>query len=54
MLLIDYISVDCVCYINLIIYRYFRQKLKEMGFVLYGSDHSPVIPMLLYHPGRVS
>ncbi|XP_065919421.1 serine palmitoyltransferase 2-like isoform X2 [Dysidea avara] len=27
---------------------YFRRRLKEMGFVLYGNDHSPVIPLLLY------
>ncbi|XP_065919424.1 serine palmitoyltransferase 2-like isoform X2 [Dysidea avara] len=33
---------------------YVRLKLKEKGFVLYGNDHSPVIPLLLYHPGRVT
>ncbi|XP_065919426.1 serine palmitoyltransferase 2-like isoform X2 [Dysidea avara] len=32
---------------------YVRRRLKEMGFVLYGNDHSPVIPLLLYQPGKM-
>lgn len=33
--------------------RYFRARLKEMGFIIYGNDHSPVVPILLYMPGKV-
>ncbi|KAG7512505.1 serine palmitoyltransferase 3 [Solea senegalensis] len=33
--------------------RYFRARLKEMGFIIYGHDDSPVIPILLYMPGKV-
>ncbi|KAK6756342.1 hypothetical protein RB195_014634 [Necator americanus] len=30
--------------------RYFRLRLKQMGFIVYGSDDSPVVPVLLYYP----
>ncbi|KAL0983682.1 hypothetical protein UPYG_G00131300 [Umbra pygmaea] len=33
--------------------RYFRCRLQEMGFIIYGNDDSPVIPLLLYMPGKV-
>uniref|UniRef100_A0A6Q2X2V4 Aminotransferase class I/classII large domain-containing protein n=1 Tax=Esox lucius TaxID=8010 RepID=A0A6Q2X2V4_ESOLU len=33
--------------------RYFRSRLQEMGFIIYGNDDSPVIPLLLYMPGKV-
>uniref|UniRef100_A0A8C5NGQ3 serine C-palmitoyltransferase n=1 Tax=Gouania willdenowi TaxID=441366 RepID=A0A8C5NGQ3_GOUWI len=33
--------------------RFFRAKLKEMGFIIYGNDDSPVVPILLYMPGKV-
>ncbi|KAI7805812.1 serine palmitoyltransferase 3 [Triplophysa rosa] len=33
--------------------RYFRSRLKEMGFIIYGNQHSPVVPLLLYLPGKV-
>ncbi|MBN3309229.1 SPTC3 palmitoyltransferase, partial [Amia calva] len=33
--------------------RYLRQKLHEMGFIIYGSQESPVVPLLLYMPGKV-
>ncbi|KAF0027316.1 hypothetical protein F2P81_020057 [Scophthalmus maximus] len=33
--------------------RYFRARLKEMGFIIYGNDDSPVVPILLYMPGKV-
>ncbi|XP_005795269.1 serine palmitoyltransferase 3 [Xiphophorus maculatus] len=33
--------------------RYFRAKLKDMGFIIYGDDDSPVVPVLLYMPGKV-
>ncbi|MED6270044.1 Serine palmitoyltransferase 2 [Characodon lateralis] len=33
--------------------KYFRAKLKDMGFIIYGDDDSPVVPVLLYMPGKV-
>ncbi|XP_076019744.1 serine palmitoyltransferase 3 isoform X2 [Genypterus blacodes] len=33
--------------------RYFRARLKEMGYIIYGNDDSPVVPILLYMPGKV-
>ncbi|XP_054654951.1 serine palmitoyltransferase 3 isoform X1 [Dunckerocampus dactyliophorus] len=33
--------------------RYFRARVKEMGFIIYGNDDSPVVPILLYMPGKV-
>ncbi|XP_077351234.1 serine palmitoyltransferase 3 [Festucalex cinctus] len=32
---------------------YFRAKLKKLGFIIYGNDASPVVPVLLYMPGKV-
>ncbi|CAF1040730.1 unnamed protein product [Adineta steineri] len=34
--------------------RYFRRKLVDMGFIIYGNKYSPVVPMLLYMPARVT
>ncbi|XP_075383951.1 serine palmitoyltransferase 3 [Tenrec ecaudatus] len=34
--------------------RYFRQRLSEMGFIVYGNEESPLIPLLLYMPGKVA
>ncbi|XP_006865685.1 PREDICTED: serine palmitoyltransferase 3 [Chrysochloris asiatica] len=34
--------------------RYFRKKLSEMGFIVYGNEKSPVVPVLLYMPGKVA
>ncbi|KAJ3123505.1 serine palmitoyltransferase component [Nowakowskiella sp. JEL0407] len=33
--------------------RYFSTKLKEMGFIVYGAEDSPVVPMLLFHPCKI-
>ncbi|XP_029449413.1 serine palmitoyltransferase 3-like [Rhinatrema bivittatum] len=33
--------------------KYFRQRLHEMGFIIYGNEDSPVVPLLLYMPGKV-
>ena len=30
--------------------EYFRGCLKDMGFIIYGNEESPVVPMLLYIP----
>ncbi|KAL3085109.1 hypothetical protein niasHS_010178 [Heterodera schachtii] len=32
--------------------RYFRLRLKQMGFIVYGSEDSPVIPIMIYHPTK--
>uniref|UniRef100_A0A9W3GPM3 serine C-palmitoyltransferase n=1 Tax=Camelus bactrianus TaxID=9837 RepID=A0A9W3GPM3_CAMBA len=34
--------------------RYFRQRLKEMGFIIYGHEESPVVPLLLYMPAKLA
>jgi serine palmitoyltransferase len=34
--------------------RYFRRRLQEMGFIIYGNIDSPVVPLLLYCPGKVA
>nr|XP_003411518.2 serine palmitoyltransferase 3 [Loxodonta africana] len=34
--------------------RYFRQRLKQMGFIVYGNEESPVVPLLLYMPGKIA
>ncbi|KAM8947631.1 serine palmitoyltransferase 3 isoform 2-T2 [Pelodytes ibericus] len=33
--------------------RYFRQGLRDLGFIIYGNEDSPVVPVLLYMPGKV-
>ena len=33
--------------------RYLRLGLKRLGFIVYGHDDSPVVPMILYHPGKL-
>ncbi|CAJ0590635.1 unnamed protein product [Cylicocyclus nassatus] len=32
--------------------HYFRLRLKQMGFIVYGSDDSPVVPVLHYYPSN--
>jgi serine palmitoyltransferase len=32
---------------------YFRRKLKNMGFLVYGHDNSPVVPLLLCMPAKI-
>lgn len=34
--------------------RYFRRRLHELGFIIYGNMDSPVVPLLLYSPGKVA
>lgn len=31
---------------------YFRNSLRDMGFIVYGND-SPVIPLVLCHPAKI-
>ncbi|XP_042629751.1 serine palmitoyltransferase 2-like [Cyprinus carpio] len=32
---------------------YFRRRLQEMGFIIYGNNDSPVVPMMLYMPAKI-
>jgi len=32
--------------------NYFRNKLKEMGFIIFGNADSPIVPLMLYHPTK--
>ncbi|XP_048841186.1 serine palmitoyltransferase 2-like [Brienomyrus brachyistius] len=32
---------------------YFRRKLREMGFIIYGNNDSPVVPVMLYMPAKI-
>ncbi|CAF0806522.1 unnamed protein product [Didymodactylos carnosus] len=34
--------------------RYFRKKLVDMGFIVYGNKNSPIVPMMIYMPARVT
>jgi serine palmitoyltransferase len=33
--------------------RYLRLGLKRLGFIVYGNDDSPIIPIMLYHPAKM-
>ena len=33
--------------------RYLRLGLKRLGFIVYGNDDSPIIPLMLYHPAKM-
>ncbi|ODA77072.1 hypothetical protein RJ55_07590 [Drechmeria coniospora] len=33
--------------------RYLRLGLKRLGVIVYGHDDSPIIPVMLYHPGKM-
>ncbi|KAI4883123.1 hypothetical protein NFI96_017291 [Prochilodus magdalenae] len=32
---------------------YFRRRLREMGYIIYGNNDSPVVPMMLYLPAKI-
>ena len=34
--------------------RYFRRRLNEMKFIVYGNEDSPVVPILIYYPSKVA
>ncbi|KAK3938357.1 serine palmitoyltransferase 2 [Diplogelasinospora grovesii] len=34
--------------------RYIRLGLKRLGFIVYGHDDSPIIPLMLYHPAKIA
>ncbi len=33
---------------------YFMRRLKQLGFIVYGDEGSPVIPLLIFHPGKIA
>jgi serine palmitoyltransferase len=33
--------------------RYLRLGLKRLGFIIYGHDDSPIVPLLLYNPAKM-
>ncbi|XP_060118979.1 serine palmitoyltransferase 2 [Heteronotia binoei] len=33
--------------------KYFRRRLKQMGFIIYGNEDSPIIPLMLYMPAKI-
>lgn len=34
--------------------RYFRKRLQEKGFIVYGNRDSPVVPVLIYMPAKIA
>jgi len=34
--------------------KYFRGELKKLGFIVYGNDASPVVPMMLFMPAKIA
>ncbi|KAI0795575.1 pyridoxal phosphate-dependent transferase [Abortiporus biennis] len=34
--------------------RYLNRALRKLGFITYGNDDSPVVPLLLFHPGKMA
>ena len=34
--------------------RYLNRALRKLGFITYGHDDSPVIPLLLFNPGKMA
>lgn len=34
--------------------RYFRRRLHEAGFIIYGSMDSPVVPLLIFCPAKIA
>lgn len=34
--------------------HYFRRRLKKKGFIIYGNEDSPVVPLMLYFPSKVT
>ncbi|CAN8008870.1 unnamed protein product [Ixodes pacificus] len=34
--------------------HYFRRRLKQMGFIIYGNEDSPVVPLMLYLPSKIA
>jgi serine palmitoyltransferase len=33
--------------------HYFREKLKQMGFIVYGNNDSPIVPLMVFMPAKL-
>eukprot|EP00052_Salpingoeca_macrocollata_P001142 m.24089 g.24089 ORF g.24089 m.24089 type:complete len:512 (-) comp11139_c1_seq1:80-1615(-) len=33
--------------------KHFRQGMKKLGFIVYGNDASPIVPMLIFMPAKI-
>ncbi|KAK2561766.1 Serine palmitoyltransferase 2 [Acropora cervicornis] len=38
----------------IIYFRYFRRRVKEMGYVVFGHNASPIIPLVIFAPGNTA
>jgi serine palmitoyltransferase len=34
--------------------RYLSRGLDRLGFITYGHDDSPIVPLMIYHPGKMA
>lgn len=34
--------------------RYLNRGLRKLGFITYGHDDSPIVPLLIFHPGKMA
>lgn len=34
--------------------KFFRTELKKLGFIVYGNEASPIVPMLLFMPAKIA
>jgi serine palmitoyltransferase len=34
--------------------RYLNRALRKLGFITYGHDDSPIVPLLVFHPGKMA
>jgi serine palmitoyltransferase len=34
--------------------RYFRRQLVDMGFIVYGNDTSPVVPVMIFMGAKIA
>jgi serine palmitoyltransferase len=34
--------------------RYFRRQLVDMGFIVYGNNNSPVVPVMIFMPAKIA
>ncbi|TFK53233.1 serine palmitoyltransferase 2 [Heliocybe sulcata] len=34
--------------------RYLHRGLEKLGFIVYGHDDSPIVPLLIFHPGKMA
>ena len=46
--------VEYYGYFMFLFKRYFRRKLNEMRFIVYGNEDSPVVPILIYAPAKLA